>query len=234
MRNKVYTIVGIVVALAFLLSCAERKAKGEAGQEKMLVIFDTDMGNDVDDALALDMLYKYLDQDRIELLGIPTTKRSPYCVEYIDIMNTWYGYPDIPIGVVVDGSETDNEDNFVRIVCQMEKGGKPAFERRVKDYGTLPASVALYRKLLAAQKDHSVTIVSVGFSTNLAQLLDSRGDEFSPLTGKELVAQKVKLVSAMMGHFQDSTFAEFNVNCDIPAARKAISEWPTPLLEKTS
>lgn len=230
MKKVIPTLLWLFIVFVFLLSCSEGKTKRDVDWQKINVIFDTDMGNDVDDALALDMLYKYLDQDRIQLLGIPTTKKSPYCVEYIDIMNTWYGYPDIPIGVVVNGTETDNEDNFVRAVCQMEKDGRPAFERTVKDYETLPASVTLYRKLLAAQEDNSVDIISVGFSTNLAQLLDSQGDEFSPLTGKELVARKVKVLSAMMGHFQDENFSEFNINCDIPAAQKVINEWPTPIV----
>ncbi len=230
MRKVIQTTLWLFIVFVFLLSCSEGKTKGDVDWQKINVIFDTDMGNDVDDALALDMLYKYLDQDRIQLLGIPTTKKSPYCVEYIDIMNTWYGYPDIPIGMVVNGSEKDNEDNFVRAVCQMEKDGKPAFERTVKDYETLPASVVLYRKCLAAQEDNSVVIISVGFSTNLSQLLDSKGDEFSPLTGKELIARKVKILSAMMGHFQDENFSEFNVNCDIPAAQKVIREWPTPIV----
>lgn len=213
-----------------LLSCSRGTIKESIDMEKPIVIFDTDMGNDVDDALALDMLYKYLDKDRIELLGIATTKKSPYCVEYIDIMNTWYGYPDIPIGVVENGTNIDNQDNFVRIVCQMEADGRPAFERTLKSYNDLPKSVALYRKLLSAQEDNSVDIISVGFSTNLAQLLDSSPDQYSPLTGKELVAQKVRKLSAMMGHFQDENFSEFNVHCDIPAAQKVIQEWPTPIV----
>jgi inosine-uridine nucleoside N-ribohydrolase len=228
-KNAQLFLLGLFIALASLLSCSGVKDKRNVDRQKMIVIFDTDMGNDVDDVLALDMLYKYLDQDRIKLLGIPTTKKSPYCVEYIDIMNTWYGYPNIPVGVVVNGSETDNGDNFVRIVCQLEKDGKPAFERTVKNYATLPASVSLYRKLLAEQEDNSVNIISVGFSTNLALLLESQGDEFSPLTGKELVNRKVKVLSAMMGNFQDENFSEFNVNCDIPAAQKIINEWPTPI-----
>lgn len=220
----------IFIACTSLLSYSGNKVEKDTDQQKITIIFDTDMGNDVDDALALDMLYKYIDQDRINLLGISTNKRSPYCVEYIDIMNSWYGYPDIPIGVVVNGSERDNEDNFVRKVCQMEKDGKPTFKRSIKNYETLPTSVSLYRKLLASQEDNSVNIISVGFSTNLSQLLDSQGDEFSPLTGKELVDRKVKLLSAMLGNFENENFSEFNVHCDIPSAQKMIKEWPTPIV----
>jgi hypothetical protein len=76
-------LLGLFIALASLLFCPGVKDKGNVDRQKMIVIFDTDMGNDVDDVLTLDMLHKYRDQDRIKLLGIPTTKKSPYCVEYI-------------------------------------------------------------------------------------------------------------------------------------------------------
>ena len=35
-------------------------------QARHLIIFETDMGNDVDDAWALDMLHKYADEGRLE------------------------------------------------------------------------------------------------------------------------------------------------------------------------
>lgn len=194
------------------------------------VIFETDMGNDVDDALALDMLYKYREEGRLNCLMMATNKKSENSSGYLDIMNTWYGHTDIPIGIVVNGIDGDNTDNFVRAVCELKTDGKPVFERTIKNYNKFPKAVSLYRKVLAAQPDSSVNIVSVGFSTNLAQLLDSPADKYSPLTGKELVAKKVKLLSTMMGHFADPDFAEFNVKCDIPAAQKIVKEWPTEIV----
>lgn len=77
------------------------------------VIFDTDMGNDIDDALALDMLYKYADEGRITLLGITSNKEEhPASVEYIDILNTFYGYPDIPVGRIREGRELRPRKQF--------------------------------------------------------------------------------------------------------------------------
>ena len=227
------TILFTAIIAFIVVGCSGKKAETSqqsANTEPINIIFDTDMGNDVDDALALDMLYKYIEAGRVNLLAIPTTKVSQYCAEYVDVMNTWYGHPDIPVGTVVNGTSIDNEDNFVRAVCQMQENGKPEFERTVKDYDSYPKSVALYRKVLAAQPDASVYVVSVGFSTNLAQLLDSPADEYSPLTGKELVKKKVVLLSAMLGHFTDQNFQEFNVKCDIPAVQRVMKEWPTPIV----
>ena len=62
--------------------------------------------------------------------------------------------------------------------------------------------VALYRKTLAAQPDRSVRISSIGILTNLAALLKSRPDVHSPLSGLELVRQKVELLAIMGGRFE--------------------------------
>ena len=88
----------------------------------------------------------------------------------------------------------------------------------------------MLRKTLAAQPDHSVVIAQVGFSTNLARLLDSPPDECSPLPGRDLVEQKVKLLSLMAGAFQtidgNSHYMEYNVVKDMkrPTARRAMAD----------
>ena len=230
MKTKLLFTFAISIILCSCDSHKQKQTPVENPSEAPLsVIFETDMGNDIDDALALDMLYKYIEAGRINLLMMATNKVSEYSAGYMDLMNTWYGHT-IPIGTVAGGTTSDAEDHFVRATCLLEKEGNPVFARTVKDHSSFPKAVSLYRKTLADQPDHSVYIISVGFSTNLAQLLDSPADEYSPLTGKELVAKKVKLLSTMMGHFEDPNFDEFNVKCDIPAAQKVINEWPTEIV----
>jgi inosine-uridine nucleoside N-ribohydrolase len=91
--------------------------------------------------------------------------------------------------------------------------------------------VGLLRQVLSQQPDRSVVIVVVGFSTNLARLLDSRPDEHSPLPGAELVARKCRLLSSMAGDFIPSDqHKEYNVVEDLAAARKLFAEWPGPIL----
>jgi len=91
--------------------------------------------------------------------------------------------------------------------------------------------VTLYRRTLAAQPDCSVTVLSLGFATELAKLLDSPADDISPLTGRELVARKVKTLSIMAGSYGEKQRAEFNVVNDIPAMRKLFAEWDTPIVQ---
>ena len=216
-----------VLSLMFLAGCAGEKA---AKSEKLFVIFETDIGNDVDDALALDMLYKYMDQGKIDLLAVMLNKCAPAPAEFMDIMGTWYGYPDIPVGIVRDGADDPWGQYAQKVVDLNNEDGSHMFERSHTGYDKLPDAHILYRKILAQQPDNSVVISTVGFSTNLARLLDTPADEYSPLTGKELVARKVKLLVPMAGHMADTTYCEYNVIKDIPAAQKVFAEWPTKMV----
>lgn len=199
--------------------------------QRINIIFETDMGNDVDDALALDMLYKYNKQRRINLMAVMLNKEGEFPPKYIDLLNTWYGQKRIPIGVSSRGDQSIVAGaNYTQVICEkLDEKGKPLYKRSIKDYSKLLPAVALYRKLLAKAEDASVTIVSVGFSTNLALLLDTKADEYSPLTGKELVARKVKRLVTMAGHIENPEFAEYNVVNDIASCQHVFDEWPTPI-----
>ncbi len=96
-----------------------------------------------------------------------------------------------------------------------------------------PDATTVLRKALAGAEDHSVVIAQVGFSTNLARLLASGPDEISELSGRNLAAKKVRLISVMAGAFQpiqDKTHKEYNVVMDIPSAQALARDWPTPIV----
>jgi len=222
-RNRLY-VTGLLFLIIFSGCTAKDRQSTRIVSDAQKVIFETDIGNDVDDALALDMLYKYMDAGEINLLGIMINKEGTYPPEYVDIMNTWHGYPKIPIGVIYNGADCENDAvNYTKCVSLMKKeNDEPLFRRSLKDYSELPEAHILYRKILAQQPDSSVTIVSTGFSTNLARLLDTPADDFSPLTGKELVTKKVKLLCTMAGCFNNPEMHEYNIVKDIPAAKKVL------------
>ncbi len=226
------TLSFFLVCLTLVSSAVSCKNSSKPGESALPVIFDTDLGNDVDDALALAMLNRYSDEGRVKLLGVMINKNDTASAECVDIINTYYGYGDTPIGVAEKPVDTSadgvnlNDMNFVTAVSKMD------FPRTVKDYSSLPSAVQLYRRLLASQEDNSVKIISVGFSTNLAGLLDSQADEISPLTGRELMEKKVKEVCVMAGNFRgegNDWFPEYNVQRDIPSARKFFTECPAPI-----
>ena len=69
------------------------------GQE-VKVIFDTDVGGDVDDAGALAVLHALADREEIELLAMGVVIGHEAAVPYVHAVNTWYGRPDLPIGTI--------------------------------------------------------------------------------------------------------------------------------------
>src|SRR5690606_39291538 len=61
-----------------------------------------------------------------------------------------------------------------------------------------------------------------------SNLLQSPPDEFSPLTGKELVEQKVQRLVSMAGKFPSGR--EFNIHEDVKAAKQVVEHWPTQVI----
>lgn len=73
----------------------------------------------------------------------------------------------------------------------------------VKSADDVGTGVEAYRAALADPRvpNASVAVASIGLPTNLRDLLDSPADKISPLTGKQLVAAKVKQIVFMDGGY---------------------------------
>jgi inosine-uridine nucleoside N-ribohydrolase len=218
----------LMLAALLLAVVAPVHAQPQAGPVSL--IFDTDMGNDVDDAMALAMIHALQTRRECRLLAVTVTKDNPYASRFVDLMNTFYGRGEIPIGVVRQGMARE-DGKYLRQVVTATDGGKPRYPHDL-DPNAAPEAVGLLRSVLAAQPDGSVVMVQVGFSTNLTRLLDSPADSAVPVPGRELVRRKVRLLSIMAGAFGEKMRGrkEYNVIVDLPAAKKLFTEWPTPIV----
>ena len=92
-----------------------------------------------------------------------------------------------------------------------------------------PPAVTVYRRALASQPDGSVVIDSGGYFENLSALLNSSPDTFSPLSGRDLVARKVRMLVAMAGHYP-SGIPETNLAGNPAAAQNVAAHWPTKIV----
>ncbi len=192
------------------------------------ILFDTDMGNDVDDALALAMLHAFADRGEVDLLAVTLTKDNPFAAPYIDLVNTFYNRPDLPVGVARSGV-TPEDNPMIRTPAERRNPQGGFLYPRDLTHEAAPAAVAVLRRALAGAADTSVVVVQVGFSTNLARLLESPPDAVSPLSGRDLVRRKVRLLSLMFGDYAYyMEGAEYNVKMDIAAGQKLMASWPTP------
>lgn len=195
------------------------------------VIFDTDLAEDVDDVGALALLHALADRGEARILATMVSARNPHVVPCLDALNTHYGRPDLPIGYVRDFQigyvKTERRDITSKYAAEIAR--RFAHDLETAD---APDAAKLYRKILAGEPDRSVTIVTVGFLTNLKNLLDSPPDEHSPLDGEALVRRKVRLWVAMGGKFPEGRHAdgsgEYNFYVDTAASVRTVNDWPTP------
>lgn len=211
-----------IVWIILIVATAGNCINAQTNKDKVKIIFDSDIGPDYDDVGAIAVLHALAAQGECEILATMASDRYPYIGPTLEAFNRYFKKPAIPVGVPdtsAPGFSCPNHWNDSIVIKYL-----PQIKTN-KDY---PSAVEVYRKILAAQKDQSVVIVSVGFLTNLAALLKSLPDQYSPLLGKELVAKKVKKWVAMAGAFPEGS--EFNINQHAKASEYAIQNWPTPIL----
>jgi hypothetical protein len=224
-------VLTIAIAMIAALTLAPAPASaaapargGSDGKSAPRVIIDTDLSRWWDDASTVGLANVLQKQGKLRILGIVSDVPNAAAVAAIDAVDTAYGHPDIPLGAVA-GSAADSfqhgyTDELVR-----------RLPNSVRNQRDVPAAVALYRRLLAKQPDHSVTVVSVGGYTNLAGLLASRRGQGSSLDGRALIRKKVKRLVQMDGIFPGGGPPFTNQKIDLAAAGAVVGGegWPTPI-----
>jgi len=226
MKKIIFSVICIILFCDFI-ACSEIKET----EREVPVIFDTDLGNDVDDIMALQMLYNYENKGKINIVGITISKSNPYTIQYIDAYNRFNKKYDIPIGYVYDGQNKD-DGKYLRQTLDTMIDGKKILYPNLSISDSLPQAYILHRKLLSEQPDSSVIFIVVGPDTNIKRLLESKSDQYSDLNGVELVRKKVKLLVVMGGNFDipSRSFPEWNIIQDIQASRVMFANWPTKIV----
>jgi inosine-uridine nucleoside N-ribohydrolase len=223
---------------AFLAAAALLLAplSGHAQKAETRVIYDTDMGPMTDDVAALSMLHALSDNGEAEILATIASNRHSNVAQVLDIFNTFYGHPNIPVGVP-GGIALDIED-APDVCC---RGGWTDYLVReypadIRSNDVVPTATELYRRVLSQQPDASVTIITVGFLTNLSDLLASGPDQYSELNGSDLVEKKVKRLVSMAGTFTgpvgnpDHPQSEYNLRMDALSSKHVFEDWPTEII----
>ena len=190
---------------------------GTICNDPIKIIFDADFGDDGDDLLALLMLHHMQDRGECEIIAIGQCNNTPGMPAAIDIINTYYKRPNIPIGQQQsDTHKGDQYGTFLR---------KNYPELTDLDANYSPDVVDLYRRVLAEAPDHSIKFIVEGLKKNMADLLKSGPDAHSSLSGRDLVARKVIGVYDMGGTFPSGD--EFNYKLEPASTRYYIENWPT-------
>ncbi len=190
------------------------------------IIFDTDMDTDCDDAGALALLHALADLGEAEILATVVSTKYPWSVGAAQAINAWYGRTDLPIGspLIGEGADPRRGSRFAR---QLVEEFDPPFLYNTE----APDAVEVYRRVLSEQPDNSVVIATVGYITNMRHLLDSGPCEHAPLSGEELVKQKVREWVCMGSRYPADRDPGVwgNFKPDPEATVEAVNRWPTQI-----
>lgn len=217
-----YSLLALLILTLSVATAQQRPAT----KPPVNLIFDTDIGPDYDDVGAITLLHALADSGQVTILATIASNQHPRIAAVLSVMNTYFGRPNLPVGVVrgraVNLPARQKWDSLI----------VATYPHTLKTNEQAEDATDLYRRLLTQQPDGSVTIVTVGFMTNLANLLISKPDRYSPLDGFALVKKKVKQLVSMAGHFgaEMGKFREFNVEKDALASRYVFDTWNTPII----
>lgn len=187
------------------------------GKPPVGVVFDCDMGNTIDDALALALLYGLQGKNTLRVISVSVSKPNLKAAEYCDVVTRFYSgepggfFAPAPIGLALAPRMDPDPAMVTAPLARQNAEGKPQYSCGISKLNDTADPIAQIRNALTAQFDQNAVVVLTGPATNLAGVLDLPGTH-------ELIARKVKFLCA----------ADFGR--DLPAARKLLAEWPTPIV----
>jgi len=207
-----------ILALALCSGIRSRAAAADSPAARPVrIIVDTDMSGDADDAGALALLHALADRGECELLATVVNRKDKTnaSAAAVDAINTYYGRPHLPLGTDKQGP-TDLQRTSAYAAALRDE-----FPHTVGPDDQAPDALDVYRRVLAAQPDGSVTICSIGALSNLAVLCQAAPD---------LVRAKVARLVVMGGEFPQSKRPETNIRTHREAARVVAAQWPSEIV----
>jgi inosine-uridine nucleoside N-ribohydrolase len=211
-----YTPILLAIILMLISGCSSQK------EQPVKIIFDTDLGPDYDDVGALAFLHAMADSGKADILATLSSNKNELVAPSIEVINNYFNRPGLEIGAPkTTGANMGSSQHWADSIVAK-------YPHRIKSTSEAPDAVNIYRKILSSQPDGSVTIVTVGFLTNLSNLLKSLPDNLSALKGEELIAKKVKRLVSMAGRFPEGR--EFNIFIDSVASKNVYDNWPGEII----
>ena len=165
-------------------------------------ILGTDWWTDCDDIVALRVLTTAVKANQINLIGIIINACMDYSVASVDGFLNLDKINNVPIGIDLNALDFKGKlSGYQKYLSQ--------FSKNYKQNSDAENAVSLYRRLLS-ESDSQVEILEIGFLQAFAALLESKPDEYSPLSGIDLVKEKVKKVWVMAGKWDEDEGFEHN------------------------
>lgn len=192
------------------------------------VILDSDIAGDCDDVGDHALLWALAKTGEVNVLALITSSVNEYSAPTVRAIANYYGHPNIPIGAY----QGNTPNNYSAANSAYTQEVAALFDPVPNDTrANYPDAVTVYRQALAGAPNGSVYIVAGGYFEPLLGLLQSPADAISPLTGLQLVTQKVAALVPAAGYFPDSgTDPTANFVYDADGASYVFANWPAPII----
>lgn len=174
-------------------------------------ILGTDWWSDCDDAVALRLLTRAMRAGEAALIGVGINACAEHSAASLVGFLRADGLGGIPVGIDRAATDFSGVTKYQRRLAEKHAPD-------VKNSDT-PDAVRLYRRLLA-EASEPVELIEIGFLQVAAAVLESRGDDISPLTGIELFKKKVSRAWVMAGRWDVDGGREHNF-CNNARSREA-------------
>ncbi|KAI2619269.1 nucleoside hydrolase [Hypoxylon sp. NC1633] len=209
-----------------LLACfLPSRADNNSSRRGKPILIDTDIFSDVDDVGSLAIANLLHNCGLADLRGVLVNTHSNYGALAVSVINTYFGNGGIPIAAIRPLTNETFIDTWDFVLGEYASKIAHNWPRSLNASSVTPTPVKLYRSTLSAAGDKSMTIISLGFLTNLAALINSPPDDIAPLDGPALISKKVKELVVMGGQYPSGW--EFNfAGSDPDSTSRVLDYWP--------
>jgi len=184
------------------------------------ILFDSDMGRNIDAALALSMLYGL---GRGRVIGVAVNSSTLDAAVFCDMLARFYGTgTGLPIGLAEDGPKLEDSPMLRVPLAMRNPEGEPLFRTTVRTVIDTADPPVLFRNALLTQQDSQGMALMAGPATNLARTLAMNG-------GRDIIAKKVRLLVIAAGEFNGAS-VDPRIRADVASARKVLADWPSPII----
>ncbi|MGH9962227.1 MAG: nucleoside hydrolase, partial [Pyrinomonadaceae bacterium] len=196
------------------------------------IVFDCDMGNRIDDALALALLYGFDGKNEARVVSVSVSKSNLQAAAFCEVVGRFYAGAvsgafvsfrrTLPVGLSTDARMPEDTPMLTVPLSKRDGEGKLVYDHSILKLNDTAETTALIRNTFTAQHDQNCIVVLAGPATNLVKVLDLPGS-------KDLISRKVRFLSLMGGAYPNGQ-PELSIKTDVPAAKRLFAQWPTPIV----